>query len=205
MKSFLLGLLMFTGVTMHADWLTPELLWQLGRVSEAQLSPDGSMAVYNVRRFDIAANKGNTDILLYEYASKTTRAIASDSSNETQPRWSSDGKRIYYLNDGNGSNQLYSMNTDGGDKTKVSNLAADINAYGISGNGKMIWIAQDVKLDKFNGREKYPDLPKTSGRVYDDLMMRHWDQWTDGSYSHILVAPLDNGKLSSTPVDIMKR
>jgi dipeptidyl aminopeptidase/acylaminoacyl peptidase len=204
MKYFAAIILFITGLSVNADWLTPELLWKLGRVSEAQLSPDGTKAVYNIRRFDIQNNKGNTDIYLYDYSTRTTKAIAADSSNETQPRWSSDGKKIFYLNDDKGSNQLYSMNADGSDRKQVSNLPSDINAFGISGNGRMIWIAQDVKLDKFYGKDKYPDLPKTSGRVYEDLMMRHWDQWADGNYSHIFIAPLEDGRLNAKPVDIME-
>lgn len=199
----LLPILFFLSLNVSADWLTPELLWQLGRVSDPQLSPDGSKAVYNIRRFNVEMNKGNTDIYLYDYSTGTSKAIAADSSNETQPRWSSDGKRIYYLNDKSGS-QLFSMNVDGSDKVQVTNLADDINTYGISGNGKMIWLSIDVFVDKFLGKDKYPDLKKSTGHVYSDLMMRHWDQWANGSYSHIFIASLNDTKLTPEPIDIMK-
>jgi dipeptidyl aminopeptidase/acylaminoacyl peptidase len=205
-KSYIFCITLLLGiisVNAKADWLTPELLWKMGRVSDPQLSPDGKLAVYNIRRFNVAENKGNTDIWLYNFSTHSARAIASDSSNETQPRWSSDGKRIFYLNDKTGS-QLWSMNADGSDKQQAGDLKEDINTYGISGNGSMIWLSIDVKLDRFLGKDKYPDLPKSTGHVYDDLMMRHWDQWADGSYSHVFIAPLSNGKIKSDPVDIMK-
>ena len=96
------------------------------------------------------------------------------------------------------------MNADGSNKQQASKLNADINMYGISANGKMIWIGQDVAGENVNGKDKYKDLPKTSGHVFDDLMMRHWDQWSDGSNSHILIAPLENNMLTATPVDILK-
>ena len=67
----------------------------------------------------------------------------------------------------------------------------------------MIWIAQDVKLDNFFGRDKYEDLQKTTGKVYNDLMMRHWDSWADGTYSHIFVGSIEGGKISKL-TDIMK-
>ena len=203
MKLFLALLLSILSNASMAEVLTPELLWKLGRVSDPQLSPDGKKVVYNIRRYDVLANKGNSDIWLYDFDTNSAKAIASDSANETNPRWSNDGKRIFYLND-KGSSQIWSMIADGSDKILVSHLAEDINAFGVSGNGKMIWITQDVSLDNFNGKDRYPDLPKASGHVYDDLMMRHWDQWADGSYSHIFIASLENGKLSSTPLDIMK-
>ncbi len=199
----LLYLFLLLSINASADWLTPELLLKLGRVSDPQLSPDGSKALYNIRRMDVAANKGNSDIWLYDYATGTTRAIAADSSNETSARWSGDGKRIYYLNDKKGS-QLYSMNADGSDKQQLTDLESDINLFSISPNEKMIYLGIEVKMDNFLGKDKYKDLPKTSGHVYDDLMMRHWDQWADGNYNHIFIASFENGKLKSTPIDIMK-
>ena len=66
--------------------MTPELLWKLGRVSDPQLSPDGSKALYNIRRFDLPANIGNSDIWLFDYATNTAKAIADDQVNETSAR-----------------------------------------------------------------------------------------------------------------------
>jgi dipeptidyl aminopeptidase/acylaminoacyl peptidase len=204
MKLKLTVICVFTLMIAKADWLTPELLWKLGRVSDPQISPDGSKAVYNIRRYDVASNKGNTDIWIYDYSSGKVSGIATDSSNESQPRWSADSKKIFYLNDKGTTQQIWSMNADGGDKQQVSNLSSDVNIFGLSPNDKMIYLVMDVKLDKFLGKDKYSDLPKTSGHVYDDLMMRHWDQWADGNYSHVFVSGFENGKLTGTPVDILK-
>ncbi len=45
----------------------------------------------------------------------------------------------------------------------------------------------------------HPDLPKANARAYDDLMVRHWDSWRDGSYSHLFVQAPGDGK----PLDLM--
>ena len=197
--------LMFIAFTITSTGavMTPEILWKLGRVSEPQLSPDGTKALYNVRRFNIASNKGNSDVWLYDFTTNTSKAIAADSSNETSAKWSSDGKKVYYLNDQNGS-QLWSMNADGSEKVNVSRMNVDITAFGISPGGEMIWFSMNVLLEKFNGKDKYVDLPKTTGRVYDDLMMRHWDHWSDGTYSHLFVSSFANGRLATDVRDIMK-
>ena len=197
---FLFALSLLNNV--KADWLTPESLWKLGRVSDARISPDGNSVVYNIRNFDVQKNKGNSDLWIYDFRTKSTIAIANDSVNETMPRWSTDGKRIYYLNDG-GSSQIWSMNADGSNKKQISKTTSDISNYGFSSDGKTVWMTMDVQLDNFYGKDKYPDLPKTTGKVYDDLMMRQWDSWTNGSYSHVFVAQMNDGIVGNA-VDLLK-
>ena len=184
--------------------LTPESLWKLGRVSDPQLSPNGDRVLYSVNTYSLSANKGNSDVWVYDLKKNLASPLSADSSNEYMPRWSRDGSVVYFLNDAGGSSQLWSMNADGSNKKQNSKLENDINLYGISPSGTMIWIAQDVQLDNFIGRDIYTDLPKSTGKVYDDLMMRHWDSWANGFYSHIFIAPFENGKISGKPVDIMK-
>lgn len=44
---------------------------------------------------------------------------------------------------------------------------------------------------------------KSTGREYDQLMVRHWDTWSDHARNHLFVAQLENGKLGK-PVDVTK-
>ena len=172
-------------------------------MSDPQLSPDGKEVLYNIRSFDLGANKGNSDIWKLTLATGVTLRIASGTGNETSAKWSRDGKKVYYLDDQGGSSCLWSMLPDGTSRTEEARLDGDINAYGISAMGNRIWFAKDVKVTK-TARDIYPDLPKASGRLYDDLMYRHWDRWDDGTFSHIFVADMENGKVDGLPMDIMK-
>ncbi|MFN8164783.1 MAG: prolyl oligopeptidase family serine peptidase [Bacteroidia bacterium] len=73
---------------------------------------------------------------------------------------------------------------------------------GISADNKTIWFAKDVHLDNFLRTDRYPDLPKATGRVYDDLMMRHWDSWADGTLIMSL-SSLKNGEMKDKAVDLL--
>src|SRR5690349_10642374 len=149
--------------------MTPEFLWKLGRVSEPQLSAVGKECLYNIRYISLELNKGNSDVWKVNLQSGSSTKLTTDSANETGARWSADGKKIFYLSDKGGTSQLWSMNADGSNQQKESNFDFDINGFGISKSGNMIWIATDVQVDK-TVRQLNPDLPKTSGRIYDDLM-----------------------------------
>ena len=185
--------------------VTPEFLWKLGRVSDPQLSPDGKEALYNIRSFKLELNKGNSDIWKVNLETGKATLLAGDTScNETSAKWSADGKKIFFLSDLGGVSHFCSMNPDGSNPTQEAKFDKDVNAYGISPDGSMIWLAMDVQVDK-TVKDLNPDLPKTSGRIYDDLMYRHWDIWADGSYSHIFIAKFTNGDRKSTRLNSSHR
>ncbi|MFM8916891.1 MAG: S9 family peptidase, partial [Bacteroidota bacterium] len=76
------------------------------------------------------------------------------------------------------------MNPDGSDKEQVSFADTDVTNLAFAPNGINIWITRDIKtMESF--RDYQSDLDKTTARVYDDLMYRHWDQWSDQNSSHI--------------------
>jgi dipeptidyl aminopeptidase/acylaminoacyl peptidase len=207
MKRILLKLflVLFIPIILPAqNVLSPEALFKLKRVGEPVLSPKADKLVYSARSYDLAANSGNTDLFIYDFKTNTTKELASDkTSNESSPSWSSDGLRVYFLNDKGGSSQLWSINADGSGLVQQTTLEQDINLYGIAPGEGHIWLAMDVKIQAVTGKEIYSDLQKSTGKVYDDLMMRHWDSWEDGSYSHIFVASFSDGKISSKPIDLM--
>jgi len=175
--------------------LTPEMLWEFGRVSDAQLSPDGTTVIYGVTRYDVAANKGNTDIYCVSVESKVSLQLTSNPAAEFNHRWFPDGTKIGYISTESGEAQVWEMKPDGSDKKQISKIAGGINSFEYAPDGKSILYCKDVKVDKTTA-EIYPDLPKANVVMADDLMYRHWDHWNDEYYSHIFVAPYENGTVS---------
>lgn len=83
---------------------------------------------------------------------------------------------------------------------RLGNLTEDISAFSISPKGDKIWFTKSVKVDKTK-EDYYPDMPKSNSKIYDDLMVRHWDYWLDGTYNHLFVADFDGENISNA-VDI---
>ena len=134
-NALLLFTLLLSGSGLMAQTLKPEFLWELGRVSDPQISPDGKEVLYSVRTYDLAANQGNSNIWKVNMATGESVAVADGASNESSAKWSADGKKIFYLDDQGGASTLWSMTPDGGSKAQEIKLAGDINAYGIAPNG----------------------------------------------------------------------
>ncbi|HOZ29294.1 MAG TPA: S9 family peptidase [Bacteroidales bacterium] len=182
--------------------LTPEILWKFGRVSDPQISPDGKHIAYNVTKYNIEENKGYTHIFIVPAEGGEPIRITGGEFSCINPRWIDDGKKIAFLSTETDTVQFWTVNVDGSEKTKISDLATSVNVFKISPTGDKVLFLSDVKLDD-TPQNVYPDLPKTNVIIADDLMYRHWNGWHDYMYSHIFVADFD-GKSVTNPLDIMK-
>jgi dipeptidyl aminopeptidase/acylaminoacyl peptidase len=136
--------------------MTPELLWQLGRVSAVGITTNHKSVIYRVTTFDIAENTS--------------------------------------------SGKYYSIPLEGGDATEVEDYSELLTDRFVSKKSGLKLIDKAIKLDNVQGYEVHPDLDKSDVQIYDDLMYRHWDTWSDGSYNHVLMV---NPETSDT-MDLME-
>jgi dipeptidyl aminopeptidase/acylaminoacyl peptidase len=197
-------LIAFTVISTFAnaqERMQAETLWKFGRVSEPKVSPNGKLIVYNVTRYNVSENKGNNDLWLVDINGKDAVQLTNTPFSESNARWRPDGKKIGFLSSESGSSQLWEMNADGTEKKQISNFEGGIYNFNYSPTMKHIYFSQEVELD-MSLKKRYPDLPKANALMYDELMMRHWNQWEDGSYSHVMYCSYDAGVLGKA-VDLM--
>ena len=149
---------------------TPEIMLRLGRVSDPQLSPDGSKILYGVTYTSIEENRSVRQLYVMNADGTGNRQITHFSSSANNARWYGDGSTILYLQGG----QIWSMSADGKNIRKVSNIPGGISEFKLSPDQtKLMYIAQ-VKYAT-RPADLYPDLAQSTGREIDGLMYRHWD------------------------------
>ena len=88
-----------TAEEITAAKFTPEVMWKMGRIGAATLSPDGSQLLYTVTYYSMEANRGVTAIYLRDMASGAVQQLTDHASNNHSPKWSVDGKILYFLSD----------------------------------------------------------------------------------------------------------
>lgn len=178
--------------------LTAESLLTLKRVGEPALSPDGSKLLYTVRTVDIAADKGTTQVVLANLAaagaaaSWTTVVVTSEGSN-MHPMWAPDGKSFACISTRSGTPQVWVHALAGGKPVQVTDHPGGVANALWSPDGRKFLFTADVQVDPTT-LQRHPDLPKANARIHDDLMVRHWDSWKDGTYSHLFVVDAAGGK-----------
>lgn len=184
------------------ELLREEMLWDFQMVGAPQVSPDGKSAVYSVRYNNLADNKGQSDLFLLDLTTGISRRLTQTPGSEHSYSWRPDGQRIGYLSSAGGSSQLWEMMPDGSGAQAVSRHPEGISGYGYSPAGDQIFFTASVLLDS-SLQHRYPELSKSTGMLFDGLMYRHWDQFADGTYSHVFIQEYRDGALQGKPIDIM--
>ena len=182
--------------------LTPEILWKFGRTGDVHISPDGKKIIYSLTRYDHNTDMSKTDIIILDLETREPQTLTAGKGRNYNARWHPGGEKIGYLTAENGDVQLWEINTDRTGKKKVSDIEEGITGFEYSPFGDNIYFTKQVKLDE-TPLEMHPDLPLIDVRIEDELMYRHWDSWHNYSYSHIFVAPYENGSLGE-PENIME-
>ena len=181
--------------------LTPEALWAMGRIGGVTVSPDAARVAYTVSYYSVQQNKSNTEIFVMNADGSGNTQLTQDAWQENQPAWIKEGKKLAYLSNESGTRQVWEMDPDGTDRRQLTDYEGGIEGFAFSPDGKKLLFISQVKTVKTTA-EKYPDLPKASGIIVDDLMYKHWDEWTT-SAPHPFVADFD-GKAISNVKDLLE-
>ncbi|RYZ52925.1 MAG: S9 family peptidase, partial [Chitinophagaceae bacterium] len=92
-KASLFFIIYVISIHMQAqEKLTPEMLWQLGRVSALGLTKDKKAVVYTVSTPDVAANKSNKQTFLVDLTDKRVTKLETTDGLLEDNRISPDGK-----------------------------------------------------------------------------------------------------------------
>ena len=176
-----------TDAEIAAGVLTPEVMWKMSRAGGATLSPDGRTLLYQQTDYSMAENRGVTTLHTEALDTKQVADLTDGSSNNLAARWSTDGKTIYFLSDRSGSMQVWAMDASGGNVRQLSDFDRDVEGFGISPRGDKAWYVQRIPIAARRSSEIHKDMDKSKARIYDDLMVRHWNYWDEGEHMHLFV------------------
>lgn len=198
-KTFLLAGILFIQQSMAQQKMSPELLWQLGRVSGEKVTDDGTV-IFGVSRYNLQENKSERNLWSIPVSGGEARQLTTAPGGESVVQLLPGGRILYSY-----KGQLWEMDANGANAKQRTEWEGGLQNVRVSPDGKHLLFSKEVKLEKITGADRYPDLPKSNAQVYTSLNYRHWDAWEDGSFNHVFYATWDaaTGKIGE-PVDIMK-
>lgn len=185
-----------------ADHLTPELLQELGKISDLQASPDGTQVLYGVGYTSVKEDRSNRELFVLNLASGESKQITHTAKSEQNAVWSLDGQYIYFLSSESGSMQMWKMKANGTERQQISDFDRDLEGFLLSPDQQQVLVIMANDLPRIDD-SLFEGLDKTTGRLWDDMNYRHWDDFVN-NYPHPYLSSFQEGKVSPNYIDIMQ-
>ncbi len=165
---------------------TPEVMWALGKMGESAVSPDGKQLAYTLTYYDMEENKGNAELYVMPTAGGDAVRLTTTAQGEFNPVWLDDATLLFCR-----GNEMRSIDVKSQKEKLLGTFENGIEGFKISADGKQVVYITDLPVKRAADVEPlYAGLDKTTGRINEDLMYRHWDNWVD-EYPQIFVTTLD--------------
>ena len=155
-------------ITIEGGRLTPEGLWAMGRIGSVKSDIETGLLAYTVSYYSVEENRSTTWIRI---CNPFENMQVCDEFVGTEPAWFGNSGCLAYMKGG----QLYFRRD--GEEVKVEG-AEDIEGFLLSPMRDKIILVKQVKTVPTTA-DKYPDLPLATGHMHEDLMYKHWDEWTE--------------------------
>jgi len=182
---------------------TAEDLVQLQRISSPQISPDDQSVVYVLRSTDMQANKGRTDLWLTEIKSKKAIQLTTHKASDHSPKWSSNGRYIYFLSSRSEISQVWSIDRKNNNKlAQVTDFPIDVSSFKLSPDSTSLLFSANVypECENFKcttDKIEIADNEKATGQIYDKMFVRHWDHWIGKTQSQLFLVSLNKKGLAN--------
>ena len=177
-------------ITIEGGRFTPEALWAMGRINSLIPNEATGEIAYTVSYYSVAENRSTSWIRVCQPTTSNLSPNGLKLMREFighSPAWH--------------NNQLCYINSHGqvviGDKV-LTGFDKEIEGFLLSPQGDKIILIAQVKTIPSTA-DKHPDLPLASGRVIDDLMYKHWDEWTETAPHPFLCNLSPNSLSASSP------
>ena len=156
-------------ITIEGGRLTPEALWAMGRIGSVHPDEQSGRIAYTVSYYSVEENRSTSWIRVASHLSPDSLSPLAYTQEFVghSPAWHNG--ELCYIN-AKGQVVIGNKILTGFDK--------DIEGFLLSPQGDKIILVAQVKTVPSTA-DKHPDLPLASGRVVDDLMYKHWDEWTE--------------------------
>ncbi len=169
---------------------TPEVMWSLGKMGEYAVSPDGKQIAYTMTYYSMEENKGNAEIYLLPTEGGDAVRLTTTAQSEFNPVWQDENTLLFCR-----GNEVRSMDVKSKNEKVIGTFENGLEGFKLAPDGKSIVYIATIPVKRPEHLQKlYEGLDKTTGRINEDLMYRHWDNWVD-EIPQIFLASFDGSKI----------
>lgn len=193
-------IIMFMSVIIFAQKapFTIEDLYKVKSLSSANLSPDSKSFLFSVTEHDLPNNSSTTNIFISDIFGHNQRQLTNNKSADLNPIWDIDNKGLYFISHRSGSAQIHYLSLNGGEAEQITDFYMGIHSPKLSPDGtKIIFntkIFPELGVDETATKNLLDAMNNgpVQAHLADSLMVRHWTEYEDGQYSHIILYNLES-------------
>ena len=202
-RSFLaLGLAVIISTTVDAEddrvAFDPMDVFELEWATDPRVSPDGKTIVYVRRSNDIMKDRQRSNLWQVSLNGENHSPFYTGLNNSSSPRWSPDSKRLAFVSNNSGSQQIHMHWIESSKTAVISQLPTSPSNLSWSPDGKWLAFTMNVKASTqpIAKQRKKPD-----GATWADkpITVTTTQYQYDGqgivepAYRHVFVVPADGG------------
>jgi len=188
---FAVNLVIITTISLaqvkHA--ITVDDLWNMKRIGTFDVSSDASKIVFDVTTYNMAENKGQTDIWIISSNGKGLKLVKESAS---IPHFTDGGSKIQFER----NEQLFISNLDGTQEVQLTKFYSGVSNAEISVDKNFILFPSKVYAEcETQDCNEQKDLEqkesKVKAEIFTDLMYRHWNDWRGSKISHLFLFDIE--------------
>jgi len=221
-SALLLTVVSLTSAQTRSQYLDKDTFFEMESVGNPAISPDGKQIVFSRTWVDKIKDQYRSTLWIADVDSARVRELTTGNRSDSAPQWSPDGKRIAFLSDRDGTNQLHVMWVDTREIAQLTRSDYPPTSFRWSPDGKQIaftafipdndpilnvklperprgaeWARPAVIVDRLQwGADGRGPLPRgfTNAFVVDAILGGTPRQITTGKFNHASIEWARDGK-----------
>ncbi len=196
--------------------LDKETFMDMESVGNPEISPDGKQIVFTRTWVDKVKDQTRSNLWIVDVDGNRVRELTGGARNDSSPQWSPDGKRIAFLSDRDGTNQLHVMWLDTREVAQLTHLQQAPSNIKWSPDGKQIAFTAFMADNDPILSVRLPDRPRGAEWAKPAVIVDRLQWRSDGrgplpkGYSHVFTVDatlggtprqITNGKFNHTGFD----
>ena len=146
--------------------ITIDDYFQILRVSDPQLSPDGQFAAYTVETALLKEDKNEDRIWMVSTKGGDSVPLTAAGISSSHARWSHDGKSVAFLSARDeGKTQVWLLPRNGGEAERLTNTPQDVEDFSWSPDSRrLVLVLRDPKPEEIEAGKEKKDKPTRKER-----------------------------------------
>ncbi|MCE1189258.1 MAG: hypothetical protein LWX56_08950, partial [Ignavibacteria bacterium] len=176
-------------------------IYKVKGVGAPVLSPSGKYFAYTVTESTLNGGKSKTAVYLYDIEKKSSSKPEMDVKNSYNPFWGKSDNILYFTAVNEGKMQVFSYDFSSKTKRQLTKYFNEISNPILTSDERFLVFTSDVYPDCNGDQEcnqkniEAAEKGPVQAYMTDELLYRHWTEYSEGRVSHILVMDLSTSSI----------